>query len=195
MTVQLNPSSTAVLFMDFQNGILARVPDQAEAVLQRARLVLGSARDAGAFIAHVTVAFRAGYPEASQRNLSFSSIKATGRMLLGAPETQISEALAPRESEPLVVKHRVGAFSGTELELLLRSREVETLVLLGVATSGVVLSTVRHAADADYRIVVVSDGCADADPEVHRVLMGKVFPRQATIATCDEIVHALQGGS
>jgi len=65
-------------------------------------------------------------------------------------------------------------------------------VLAGIATSGVVLSTVRHAADADYRIVVVADCCGDADAEVHRVLTEKVFPRQARVANGVEMIAALQ---
>lgn len=56
-----------------------------------------------------------------------------------------------------------------------------------------ILSTVRYAADLDYRLVIASDGCADQDAEVHRVPMEKVFPRQGTIATSGEIVDALQG--
>ncbi len=97
-------------------------------------------------------------------------------MLLDSPETQIVAALAPLAAEPVVVKHRVGAFAGTDLVPILRARSSETLVLLGIATSGAVLSTLRHAADEDYRVVVVEDACADADAEVHRVLMEKVFP-------------------
>jgi nicotinamidase-related amidase len=89
----------------------------------------------------------------------------------------------------VVTKHRVSAFAGTDLEMVLRAGGTETLVLAGLATSGVVLSTLRHAADADYRIVVVEDCCADRDPEVHRVLMEKVFPRQATVVRA-EAIHA-----
>jgi nicotinamidase-related amidase len=59
-------------------------------------------------------------------------------------------------------------------------------VLAGIATSGVVLSTIRQAADLDYELTVLEDGCADADPEVHRVLMEKVFPRQASVITAQE---------
>jgi len=51
------------------------------------------------------------------------------------------------------------------------------------ATSGVVLSTVREAADKDFQLTVLSDLCADFDPEVHAVLMQKVFPRQAAVLT------------
>lgn len=63
--------------------------------------------------------------------------------------------------------------------------------MCGIATSGVVLSTLRHAADADYRIVVVRDCCADADPEVHACLLDKVFPRQAMVVSAAELKEAL----
>jgi nicotinamidase-related amidase len=91
----------------------------------------------------------------------------------------------------VVTKHRVGAFFGTDLDMILRAHDIDTLVLSGIATSGVVLSTLRHAADADYRLVVAADCCADADPEVHRVLTEKVFPRQASVTSGAEVIAAL----
>lgn len=187
----LDPQTTAFLFMDFQNGVMARLGDRAPAVSARAATVLEAARAAGAGVVFVRVAFRAGYPELGDHHPMAAAIKAAGGFLLDAPETQIAAALAPYPTEPVVVKHRVGPFLGTELAPILSARRTATLVLLGVATSGVVLSTVRHAADVDYRILVVEDGCADPDPEVHRVLMEKVFPRQATVTTCEAVVAAL----
>jgi nicotinamidase-related amidase len=86
----------------------------------------------------------------------------------------------------------VSAFAGTDLDMILRANGIETLVLAGIATSGVVLSTLRHAADADYKVVVAEDCCADRDPEVHRVLTEKVFPRQATIVKVEAVVGALR---
>ena len=75
----------------------------------------------------------------------------------------------------------MSAFSGSDLDVVLRSLGVDSLVLSGIATSGVVLSTLRQAADLDYRLTVLTDGCTDRDPEVHRVLTEKVFPRQADV--------------
>ena len=100
--------------------------------------------------------------------------------------------MRPEENDVIVVKHRVSAFAGTDLEMILRARGLDALVLLGIATSGVILSTVRHGADADYRLVVVKDCCADADEEVHRVLTEKVFVRQATVISASEAIAALQ---
>jgi nicotinamidase-related amidase len=75
--------------------------------------------------------------------------------------------------------------------VLLRAAGADALVLAGIATSGVVLSTLRQAADLDYRLTVLADACTDADPEVHRVLTEKVFPRQALITSTEEWIESL----
>jgi nicotinamidase-related amidase len=80
-----------------------------------------------------------------------------------------------------VVKKRISAFEGSDLQVLLRGLGADHLVLAGVSTSGVVLSTVRRAADLDYRLSVLQDACGDSDDEVHRVLVQKVFPKQAEV--------------
>jgi nicotinamidase-related amidase len=191
----LDPKTTAFLFMDFQNAVIARHGGDSEALFARAATVLEAARAAGACIVFVRVAFRPGYPELGDHH-PMAMIKTLGVSFeFDAPATQVVTALAPRPTEPIVVKHRVGPFLGTDLAPILSARRAETLVLLGVATSGVVLSTVRHAADVDYRLVVVQDGCADADAEVHRVLMEKVFPRQATVTSCEAVVGAIGKGA
>ena len=64
-------------------------------------------------------------------------------------------------------------------------------MLTGILTQGVVLSTLRHAADMDYRVVALAVGCTDMDPEVQRVLMEKIFPFQAKVATVEECIGAL----
>ncbi|SDX21462.1 Isochorismatase family protein [Saccharopolyspora shandongensis] len=90
-----------------------------------------------------------------------------------------------------MTKKRVSAFTGSDLALVLRSAGIDHLVLTGIATSGVVLSTLRQAADLDYRLTVLSDGCYDPDPEVHEVLIGKVFARQAEVTSIGEWYAAL----
>jgi nicotinamidase-related amidase len=105
--------------------------------------------------------------------------------------TQIHESVKPEGNEPIVTKYRVSAFAGSTLEVILRSQQIDTLILSGIATSGVVLSTLREAADKDYTLTVLSDACLDADPEVHRVLTEKVFPRQAEVLTVDAWVDTL----
>jgi nicotinamidase-related amidase len=175
--------------MDYQGFIIANnVPSGAEALLAKVGGVLTAARTAKARVIYVVVGFRPGFPEASPRNLFFKNM-ARAEALQG-PGGAIHPAVAPQEGDVIVTRHRAGAFSGTDLDMILRANDIDTLVLMGIATGGVVLSTVRHAADADYRIVVVSDVCADADPAVHACLMEKVYPRQASVVTAADVVQA-----
>ena len=102
--------------------------------------------------------------------------QATVRYDMGGPE------------EITVYKHRVSAFSGNDLQMILRSQSITQLVLFGIATSGIVLSTLRQASDLDYRCVVVKDCCFDGDEEVHRVLTEKVFAKQATVVGADDLI-------
>jgi nicotinamidase-related amidase len=189
--LKIDPKTAALLVMDFQTDIVAMVGADQEALLSRTAKLIAGARQAGARVMYVVVGFRAGYPEVSPRNASFGAIRETGRFADGAPGSEIHVAVAPKPGDVVVTKHRVSAFAGTDLEMVLRANGIEALVLAGLATSGVVLSTLRHAADADYRILVVEDCCADRDPEVHRVLMEKVFIRQATVVRAEAVQAGL----
>ena len=106
--------------------------------------------------------------------------------------TQVWYGVRPLPEEIVVVKRRISAFAGSGLEVILRAQAMEHLILTGIATSGVILSTLREAADHDYRLTVLSDACLDADLEVHRVLMEKVFPRQAQVMAVNEWQESLQ---
>jgi nicotinamidase-related amidase len=182
---------TAVLIMDYQNDIVHTIAAHQPQLLERAAAVLSGARLAGVPVIYVVVRFRPGYPEVSDRNMIFRGLKAAGRLGEGSPGAEIHAQMAPQPTEVIVTKRRVGAFAMTDLESVLRAHEVTCLVLLGIATSGVVLSTVQWAADADYVLIVLEDCCADADEEVHRVLMHKVFPRQATVVQAQAFLQAL----
>lgn len=143
-------------------------------------------------VIYVRVAFRGGYPEISPRNKMFGGI--AGRAgSAAAPEAmmQIHDSVRPQPDEPIVTKVRVSAFAGSDLEIILRANQIDTLILSGIATSGVVLSTLREAADKDFNLKVLSDACIDADPEVHRVLIEKVFPEQSEVVTVDAWVESL----
>jgi nicotinamidase-related amidase len=181
----------ALLVMDVQNGIVQRFADNSDILVPFQRAV-GAARSAGVPIVYVRVAFRPGYPEVNRKNKSFSAITERGGFTVSDAATHVHASVAPRPDDPVVTKLRVSAFAGSDLEVILRSLEVDTLVLTGIATSGVVLSTLREAADKDYRLTVLSDACLDSDPEVHRVLMEKVFPRQADVLTVNEWADSLE---
>ncbi|HEX3647664.1 MAG TPA: isochorismatase family cysteine hydrolase [Pseudonocardiaceae bacterium] len=172
----------ALLVMDVQRSIVDRFGSDA-GYLPRLRDAIGTARSAGLDVIYVVVGFRAGYPEVSRRNRAFGAVADRGGFAPGDPQAEIHPDVAPQEGDIVVTKRRVSAFAGSDLDLVLRARDIDSLTLTGIATSGVVLSTLRQAADLDFRLTVLADGCLDADPEVHRVLTEKVFPRQAEIVT------------
>jgi nicotinamidase-related amidase len=185
--------TTALLLLDFQNGIAGRFAEAGSDVVAQAGRALAAARAAGVPVVFVRVAFREGFPEAAARNKAFGDIANSPQapyMTEDAEATQIVAALAPRPAEPVVVKRRYGAFA-SDLDVVLRGLGASDLVLAGVSTSGAVLSTVREAADRDFGLTVLADACADQDPEVHRVLLEKVFPRQAEVVTVDEWASGL----
>lgn len=178
--------SSALLVMDVQRGIVARYAEQDSGYLPRLAHAIDTARGRGIPVIYVTVSFRPGHPEISARNRTFSAIAGTSGFAATGDAVQVHPDVAPRPDDVLVTKRRVSAFTGSDLDVVLRSLNVDSLILTGIATSGVVLSTLRQAADLDYRLTVLSDACLDADPEVHRVLLDKVFPRQADVHTVDQ---------
>ncbi|MBM3346160.1 MAG: cysteine hydrolase [Betaproteobacteria bacterium] len=188
----IDPGRTALLLMDFQAEIVDMLAGGgSRAAVSRAAAALSAARASGMPVIFVRVAYRSGYADASGRNKRVAMLRDQGRLIDGTPGAAVVADLAPRASEPIVVKRRVGSLSYTDLQTLLSTLEVDTLALAGLSTSGVVLSTVRQAADADYRIVVLRDACADGDAEVHKVLMEKVFASQGTVLMVDQFVNKL----
>jgi nicotinamidase-related amidase len=174
--------ATVLLVMDVQRGVVERFATD-PGYLQRLAGAIAAARAAAVPVVYVTVGFRPGHPEISTRNRTFSALAAAGGFVEGSPAAEIHPAVAPGAGDLVVTKRRVSAFAGSDLDVVLRGLDAGTLVLAGIATSGVALSTLRQAADLDYRLIVLADACLDADPEVHRVLTEKVFPRQAEVST------------
>lgn len=184
--------SDALLVMDVQVGVMARYPGT-ERLLEPVARALAAARDKNIPVIFVRVAFRPGYPDVNPSNRVFTTMTQTAgdRFALGNPATELHPSLGARAGESVVLKKRYSAFTGSDLEVLLRSRGITRLVLAGISTSGVVLSTLRDAADRDYQLVVLKDACFDPDDEVHRVLIEKVFPRQADVVSVAQWVATL----
>jgi nicotinamidase-related amidase len=186
----IDPKNTVVLAMDFQNDVVARFVSVAPDVLERAGRVLQSARAAAIPVVHVVVRFREGHPEVADRGL-FKMVRQMNGLVEGTEGAEIHGAVAPQPGDIVVTKRRISAFAGSDLECVLRALGRTHLVLFGVATSGVVLSTVRAAADLDYGMNVIGDCCADRDAEVHRVLLEKVFATMAPAVTAADFIEAL----
>jgi nicotinamidase-related amidase len=177
--------------MDCQTGIVSiYTKNDKDSFLARAASVLNHARSGGMTVIHVQVGFRPGLPEVSSRNVLFSAIKSSAQhqKLFQEPFGVIPAVIAPKEGEIVITKHRVSAFTGTDLAMILHANDIDTLVLYGIATSGVVLSTLLEASDADLRLAVIKDCCADLDSSLHDCLINKLFPSRASVLSAREFV-------
>lgn len=191
MAFTIDPAHTAVLSMDCQAGIVSIYTKEAkDDFLARAASVLNHARAAGMTVIHIQVGFRPGLPEVSSRNALFSAVKSSEQhqRLFQEPLGAFPDAIAPQGDEIVITKHRVSAFAGTDLAMILRANDIDTLILLGIATSGVVLSTLVEAADADYRPAVIGDCCADLDLALHDCLIQRFFPARGTVLSAEGFI-------
>ena len=189
----LDPKHTALLVMDFQRGVVERVPG-VDGLLTRVQRAIADVRDHGGTIGYVRVAFtEADWAAIPPVNAVFARVSDNRLMHHEDPSTAIHDWLAPEPGDIVVRKTRVGAMSTTDLDRQLRDRGIATLVLAGISTSGVVLSTVIEAADRDYRLYVLSDGTEDLDAETRDVLLGRVFPRRAQVIDTARLRTLLQG--
>ena len=179
---ELDPRRTALLLMDYQPGIVERI-DDAEALIGRARTALAAARAAGATVGYVRVAFTEEDLEAMPESAGMARVKQMPPdfMSADAPGTQVDERVAPAEGDIVVRKTRVGAFGTTDLDQQLRARGVDTLLLAGISTRGVMIATLLDAHVRDYRLFVLADATADPEPETHAFLIETFFPRRATV--------------
>jgi len=190
--ITLDKAHTTLLIADFYADMMTTLPHAVDRqVVAKTQTLQKAARDAGLLLSYSATVFRPGYPEISARNKTFSQRKASGQTAQPDPLQVIHPGVRPLAGEVVVGKHRVNALFGTDLDMSLRANNIDTIVMLGYATSGVVLSTTRYAADADYRIYIVEDCCSDADPEVHNFLMTRIFPRQADIVSAEDVIKAL----
>jgi nicotinamidase-related amidase len=178
----MDPNRTALLLMDFQLGIA----DGANAAgsVQMALRAREFATSVGTKVIFCKVGFQEGYPEVADSTPIFSGAKKHG--MFTGKRSALLEQFKPAADEPIIDKKRVSAFAGSSLEIVLRAHDVRSLVLTGISTSGVVLSTLRQAFDLDYAMTVLSDACFDVDQNVHDLLMTKVFPRQAAVLTVSD---------
>lgn len=175
----------ALLVMDMQLPILGMASNPSELISNVAKAIK-KAREKEIPVIFVVLGFRNGLPEISENNQIFYSFKKQLENMDMDSWSTIHPALGLEKDDIIVTKRRVSAFTGSDLEVVLRGLNIQHLTLTGIATSGIVLSTLREAADKDFRLTVISNCCLDSDEEVHNVLMKKVFPRQAEVVSLDE---------
>ncbi|HEX7605060.1 MAG TPA: isochorismatase family protein, partial [Usitatibacter sp.] len=184
------PEGTALLVFDLLEGHVNRDAESkarfAPVIANAARL-LGAARGAGAMVAYANADHRADRAtsartlrDADNRLRPLADDDPDAPLLTGGThEASIVRELAPRSGDFLVPKHRWSAFHGTYLDLALRTRKVDTIVVTGGSTDVGVASTAFAARDLDYNLVIASDACTSPEQDNHDQLMRRMFPRMA----------------
>jgi nicotinamidase-related amidase len=179
------PQNTALLVMDMQNGIVNGL-ENIDSIIEANQRAIEKARQQNIPVIFVRVAFSQGLLEIAPNNKMFGPMREKqAPMEKDSEATQIHPDLNRQEQEPIVTKHRVSAFTGSNLEVLLRGLEVRHIVLTGVATSGVVLSTSVEAADKDFDITILEDAVGDREQDKHEFLVERILPRYATITSVE----------
>ncbi|KWF03214.1 isochorismatase family cysteine hydrolase [Burkholderia pseudomultivorans] len=183
----ITPARTALLVMHYQTDILGLFPSVAPTLLANTRALCDAARAGGVAVYFANLRFSPGYPEVSPLNKNGQGIKQLGLFIDDAP----SPELARRDDEPLIVAHRASVFFGTDLQARLAAQRIDTLIMVGIASTGVVLSSVAHASDADFRLYTVKDCCYDPDPVVHEHLFATAFETRTTVLSLDDALRML----
>nr|WP_231942280.1 isochorismatase family cysteine hydrolase [Cupriavidus taiwanensis] len=181
------PAQTALVVMHYQTDILALFPSVAPTLLANTRKLCDAARSQGVSVYFAKIHFSPGYPEVSPLNRNGQGIKRLGLFV----DDQVSPELGRRDSEPLIVAHRASVFFGTDLQVRLSAQGIDTLLMVGIASTGVVLSSVAYASDADFRLFTVKDCCYDPDQVVHDHLFATAFDSRSTVLSLADALALL----
>ena len=197
----VDPTRAALLLMDFQNyGLhpdgywaqqgLPTWPALAYQAIEPTARVLAAARQyQHPLVIHVGAMWRPGSPE---MNLSIPVFaRGPDRAVEGTWAADFYEPLQPVTGEIVILKRSISALAGNELDRLLRVRDINTLVLAGIATNFVVEGTAREAVDRGYRVVVLADCCASATEEMHDFSIRVILPELCHVSAADEFVRWL----
>lgn len=193
MKKESNYPGTFLLVMDIQKTLMEFIKESS-VLLNNIKNAIVFARQAGIPIVYVKVSYRNDYPEINLRNRMFSAVQSRRLFLESDKGTAIHETVAPMIEDIVVVKKRISAFAGSDLDIVLRSLNAKHLIITGFATSGVVLNTVLEAADKDYEVTVLSDGCSDPDKDTHQFLIEKILPMHADIMNTKAWISSLDKG-
>lgn len=186
----LHASTTALVLIDLQRGIMAMpvAPHAATDVLARAIQLANACRAAKALVVLVRVSVAVDGADAltQPRDIPANMTRPDGWDVL-SPE------LATGRSDLVITKHQWGAFYGTELDLQLRRRGIQTIILGGISTNMGVESTARDAFERGYSLLFVEDAMSAASAEGHASSCQNIFPRIGRVRSTDEVLAALAG--
>jgi len=200
---RLDAARTALLLFDLLKGHVDK-DEAARArfapVVANAAALLAAVRAAGAVVVYANADHRA------DRTTSARTLRDTDNRLRplrpgepdlplltgGTEETRVVEELAPRPEDVVVPKQRWSAFHGTYLDLALRTKRVDTIILAGGSTDVGIASTAFAARDFDYNLVIAADACTSPEQDNHEQLMRRIFPRMARVRSTQQVLAMLR---
>ncbi|MCW2548915.1 MAG: hypothetical protein JWN96_3375 [Mycobacterium sp.] len=198
----IEPSTTAVLVSEMQRAIvgdlvspamsaLAEAVTASGIVANTARLLAG-ARSADARVVHATLQFRRG--RAGVRivtPLMAVTMRDPDYLLAGSDQAQILPELGPAETDIVAARlHGMSAFTGTDLDMILRSLDIRTLVICGVSLNEAIIGASIEAVNLGYRVVIVRDAVLGMPPSFAEDMLKYAFSLLGKIATTDDILEA-----
>jgi nicotinamidase-related amidase len=203
----LDLARTALLFFDMLNGHVKKNDPATKAryapVIACAVRLLEAARSAGLVVMYAAADHRPD--NATSAHLVTDTDNRLRPIPAGRPgesrpvvaagtwEAQVIDELKPQPRDYMIPKFRWSAFHQTHLDLALRSRNIDTLVIAGGSTDVGVASTAYAARDMDYNLVIVSDACTSPEEDNHRQFMQRIFPRMARVRTAAQVLRMLAG--
>jgi len=188
-----DPAKTALVLIDLQNRIVAMptAPHASADVVARAVTLADACRRAGVPVVLVNVDFRADGADRLKRPAD----AALGGPAAPQPDgARLVKELGSHPSDILVTKHQWGAFYGTDLDLQLRRRGIDTIVLGGIATNFGVESTGRDAWERNYHVVFVEDAMSSVAAEAHQFAVQFIFPRLGQVRSTAQVLGVLGRG-
>ncbi|EDT6683976.1 hydrolase [Salmonella enterica subsp. enterica] len=187
--LKLNATTTALVVIDLQEGILpfAGGPYTANEVVARAARLAEKCRANGSPVVMVRVGWSDDYAEALKQPVD----AATPAHALPENWWTWPTALGKKDSDLEVTKRQWGAFYGTDLELQLRRRGIDTIILCGISTNIGVESTARNAWELRFNLIIAEDACSAASSEQHQSSMTHIFPRIGRVRSVEDILNAL----
>ena len=185
--LQLDPKKTAVVLIDLQNAVVGMnpAPHTAAQVVENSRKLADAFRLHGAPVVYVRVDLN------DFMKLAVDQLHNLGDKPLPAAASEIAPSAGFQAGDILVTKRHWGAFAGTDLELQLKSRGVDTVVLTGISTNGGVESTARQGTGLGFAFVLVEDACSSQNAEHHRFAFEHIFPRLTRVRSTDEVLASL----
>jgi nicotinamidase-related amidase len=204
--MDIDPARTAVVLVEYQNdftsdggalhGAVKGVMDET-GMLENTRRLVDEAREAGATIVHAPISFAPGYGELGDPDKVYGILKGvidSNAFVKGTWGAEICEQMAPAEADIIVEgKRGLDTFATTNLDFILRSRDVDTVVLGGFLTNCCVESTMRTAYEKGYDVITLTDCTAATSSEEQRAAVSQDYPMFSQPMTSEQVVGALQG--